>query len=511
VVVLEKPEKIPFADLDSFVSVASGLRTDEGVPLSLVFLSTSNDFVSRKLSRIGCLSIVARNLYAPDPSAVVDGLLDSLYSNVDDDVTNLPVLMSGQILKELRYSFEKNHFSASTYASHLKIALAHHFTTKGSFLALVHNPSFVRRNSQRLTWFCLDSDARSYVLSELDRKHGGADCNIKQIRDSRALFTALRVIIEERCFLSLVGNLVALAIPSYPVGRRRRHTCSSRNVVEPCLTLSDKYRKNIRALFGMFRHASLRKLVELFLLWRDRTEIELKACKNLETVGSTIQNYIIEGKGARTGDSVNDPTRKMRNLLNILNKSLIMLHILDKGLSSTLTSSLAIAIEKRLRESLVSVFDPFFGKLSMVEQNNGVSLSEVSILRYQRNYNCPASSLKVSLFSEEPRRMVAASITSFGYLEGTGTSVANGKELISDVGIVYRALNTRIVAAVDWFEMFVDAVSFDVICLPEEGNDNDILQRRFEFAVYQLIFCGLVSRSRRKDCFEKSTMTWCSV
>lgn len=74
-----------------------------------------------------------------------------------------------------------------------------------------------------------------------------------------------------------------------------------------------------------------------------------------------------------------------------------------------------------------------------------------------------------------------------------------------DISVVFHVMDTRIISLHCWFEQFTERI----LSYTDGSATSKELFQRFAFAVYQLIFCGYVVRSRRKaDAFEKSAMVW---
>jgi transposase len=66
-------------------------------------------------------------------------------------------------------------------------------------------------------------------------------------------------------------------------------------------------------------------------------------------------------------------------------------------------------------------------------------------------------------------------------------------------------MDNRIISLNDWFENFTERI----LTYTNRSATTKELFQRFAFSLYQLMYCGFIIRSRRKqDAFEKAVMVW---
>lgn len=79
-----------------------------------------------------------------------------------------------------------------------------------------------------------------------------------------------------------------------------------------------------------------------------------------------------------------------------------------------------------------------------------------------------------------------------------------------DLSVAFHIIHGRVILMNSWFEQFAKKI----LRYAEEGVTSKELLQRFAFAVYQLMYFGLIVRSRRNckddDAFEKAAMVWTS-
>jgi len=349
--------------------------------------------------------------------------------------------------------------------------------------------SFVRRHGQRIAWFGLDANARSYALSSLGR-------DAKMLSDSKSLAYALDAAVQERKFIALVSNIVHLSVDAQPVGakdERGNDTVTKTvfgvrmmNSIEPCLTLSFEYREAVRKIFVMLRRASLSDIANTIALWIREVGYNLEDRSHtsffFDPFNSSKHRDWSADKYRR------DPAERLIMFLRLLNECIILIDAIDDASED---------MDQQLREYFVSKFDRIFRRIS--SDWNMTPLSSFSALR--RNVSPGGTSFEASL-NAEPRRCVAAAITN---RSNTVTSSVAGYEL-EDAAKVFDIMDCRIIETSEWFMRFSTLVSE-----ASYSCQGIVLLQRFAFAVYQLVHCGLVVRSRRReDAFEKVAMVWCS-
>lgn len=96
------------------------------------------------------------------------------------------------------------------------------------------------------------------------------------------------------------------------------------------------------------------------------------------------------------------------------------------------------------------------------------------------------------------------SLTSPNLRNDVVVSIYNSSGVISDVKAASHILDTRVISTDEWFQKFIEEVA--------NGEVVEDLLPRFALAVYQLLFCGFVIRSRRREnTFEKAALAWATM
>jgi len=588
-IIVENPESIAHRSLDAFIGACTSLRSISCIPLNLLFLVTSDTFAKSSLSNVHSHSIDGaslRQFQSPNSKLVFDHLLQLLYGHIEGKY-NLPVLLTGSILSSIRERFELHHGSVVTAVRDIKMAMSHHFARRGSFLALMHNASFVRRHGKRLAWFCLDRQARSFMLSMIhnnntnDNEYNNnqnanhSDIEIKGLSDSRSLFTAIQATVEERSFPSLVGRLVHIASQyqnslcsptnstlatkldhetnhnshALSLSKPTTNDWGVTNTIEHCLTLSETYKNNARNIFEFLRKAPLHDIASLLFQWREEASNTIQACQSVAGTASMLCEYL--DIFSWDHEYSRNPNEKTAKLIDFINECLILVGSIHDELEKTTTDEEIVAhddddeienshdsqgqmvmrssgvIEKELRQFLVMGFETLFRKTSL--DFNRILLSTFSVFKDSISSNFGNS--RATLFEEsiraEPRRLVAEAIrqslsTSHlasgknddNYLHDPHFNHLSKEHLTRDVGIIFQAMDSRVISTIDWFESFTHNIittskSHEASNLSQKTIDT--LFKRFVFGVYQLMLCGFVARSKRRDdSFEKIAMVWCT-
>lgn len=481
-VIIENPEIMPILSTDAFIGIISSLRSHSGVPISLALLSISEDLQQNRLSLLSTHSIdgeagvQVRDFHTHGSAAMLDRLLEKFYSTIDGPF-NLPVILSPPVLRKMRASFHDNHGSVLTFVREMKMALAHHFSTEGSFLAVVQNESFMHHFGRRVAWFCVAQTPREQRIKRLLTKSSE---NV----NAKVLLETLQTAVEERSFLSLISKFVDIARRRISLIRiesdQKKKLFGVYNNSERCITMSTEYKETMKNIFESFRSVTLSDLLTLFLEWMAEVDQHINTCRSID-VNAVLCSHI--GGEYMNIDHLRGAFVGIESLRRFLTESIILIGAvieaqIDKNVGN---------IEKDFRESLVAKFEFIFRR---------IPFSSCAVFGNHRRELVP---LFDSLFAE-PRRFIASTIASPKALED------GVHEHAADVQAAFKCFNTRIISKDDWFQLFVTHFpDFE-----EKTLTNELLQR-FAFAVYELVLCGLISRSRGQDSFEKKAMVWAAL
>jgi len=350
--------------------------------------------------------------------------------------------------------------------------------TQGSFLAVVQNKSFIDEYGRRVAWFCVTQTPREQRIKRVLTK---SNANVS----AKMLLKTLYAAVEGKVLLSLVNRLVDIArrriscLQTLESAGQSKKSLGVYNKTESCITMSIEFKDTLKNILESFRSVALSDLLGIFLEWMVEVDRHLDKYRTTN-VSDVLCSHI--GGDYATDDHSKDAFKEIVNLRRFLSESIVLAGALievpiDKDI---------VYIEKDFRESLVARFETTFGE---------VPFSSCAV--FGRNQKTDLVSFSDS-FLAEPRRFIATSITSPKALEDSVHAHA------ADVQAAFKCFDTRIISKDDWFQLFVTYFpNFKTNTL-----SNELLQR-FAFAVYELVLCGLISRSgNRVDSFEKRAMVW---
>ena len=140
---MKNPERVSLITLNAFLGSLTSLRSHHGVPISIVFLSTSTHWARNQLSSLDSSSLLGesgihlREFHAPPNVHLLHDLIEYLYFEERGGGNKkkgqvLPILLPGTVLRKLRELFLDQHGSVVTTVIQMKMALAYHFTQKGT-------------------------------------------------------------------------------------------------------------------------------------------------------------------------------------------------------------------------------------------------------------------------------------------------------------------------------------------------------------------------------------------
>jgi len=255
---------------------------------------------------------------------------------------------------------------------------------------------------------------------------------------------------------------------------------------------SAAYSSTFEKIYVSIRNYPCQDLMNLLKEWIGSLEEYTTASGH-----SAIWNFIEDGYSRaneedeeRESSDVNISTE----FLSFLTKAFVMLEITLDNDRFTLSESEKELLHHSIREELVETLHRYIWSV-----NNDGEGPTVNMPNFHLGRN---SQFSLSL-SAEPRRKVASSILT----ESKGSSCVPSNNLhVQDTRIAFSILDTRVVSTEFWFHEFEAFVCHD--CEDGENLMKDILNR-FAFAVYQLMYCGYIVRSRRgPNFFEKGAMVW---
>jgi len=130
----KNPETIPLDILNQFITCISHLRCHDLVPIQLVLCSMAYD--PSRWHSLECFTgnVVVKDIHVPSSTEVLNHFLDCLSSipnEANDDDVIFPIILSKEVLLNLRGQFNDFHGSIVSFLYQMKSALAHHFARKG--------------------------------------------------------------------------------------------------------------------------------------------------------------------------------------------------------------------------------------------------------------------------------------------------------------------------------------------------------------------------------------------
>mmetsp|Transcript_28304 Transcript_28304/g.43367 ORF Transcript_28304/g.43367 Transcript_28304/m.43367 type:complete len:679 (+) Transcript_28304:356-2392(+) len=452
VVIFEISEAIPQHLLDSLIGTMSGFRSDSGVPISLLFCSRCSDLVQKKLSTIHAHSLqgeagaVVKDFEISSSSAILEKLFDNMHSKKIEG-TFLPIIFNGHTLRNIKKDFVQYHRSVSTAVLQLRIAIAHHFARRGSFLALAKDETFLRMYRFHLAWFVVDVYGRERILNKGDEvaMSCGRDKLLKTIDSSY----------DDICHQIIMNQFATT----------NRRTMTLNDDIET---------SDIEYVYSKIRDAPLSQLIDLVLSWIANVNVHCKA-NSLTFVGNHLRN----------GDIIltkNSSNLSLVKFCNVLKQLLVVITAVQDG------QVLTPEMHHDFREHIVATLHPFIWAIN-TKAKCPLSIADYFICKIERIQ-----------FSVEPRRMIASSIL----MPPEGKSKLDA--LSQDTGVLAICFETRFVSLDSLYQMFIDASN------PDADADDGVMMKRFALAAYQMIYCGFITRSRRReDSFEKVAMAWTSI
>ena len=321
---------------------------------------------------------------------------------------------------------------------------------------MANDEDFLKKYGINLAWFCADSFARTWVFGS------------NYFHNSSELLICQRQSYNDLSYRLFISNL-SVAVKKW-VLEGEDDDASNGNVTFIVLSQSQ-----LEQVYEKVRKTPLEDLVNTLVQWYMTMDnySKGKICNDLERHLCMENNDSVDGK--------------IKGVLGMLQRSVFFLEQMKdcNGKENVI---------KHLREDLVE-------KLHSMLWDNEASFESKEDLSSFTKFciEDTANSSYQSSQMTEPRRMTASSISK-------PTSLSDDQSF--EASIALNVMNSRVVSTNIWFEKFVENLSR--YSYEEEVPVEDLLQR-FTFAVYQLMYCGFVVRSIRKDdAFEKAAMVWAS-
>ncbi len=384
--------------------------------------------------------------------------------------------MLGYIFKLILYQIIINHIECVT----------------GSFFAMIHDEHYCMNNWPRLSFFCLDSTAQSKMIKlktkEFKLNSFAVFALLKESRESMKLSCLMLVLFE---IFSQHLNILSESGPiTNKINNKRQNNDAFRcnSIIESFFTHSLTYKDRIQKIYDLLRTTTTRGLLEL-----------------LSELKKEVQNFLVENKENNPLDffskqlessiEISTTDEAKNTLLKLFNESIILLDEIENN-SKSIPENFIHEFKENTTKRIMTMFQipSFIGS-----RNN--PFTRHSCLQNGMNYENDIYTKEGFLFLHaQPRRMVAASLSE----ESDPSYLIKGGG--ADACIIFGLMENRVINTSDWLEKFIIEI---VEKNPHSVCDQEKLLERFVFSVYQLIFCGIIARSRtRDDAFEKCALVW---
>lgn len=423
--------------------------------------------------------------------SIQDNLISKFFISTDER-TSLPVILEASTLHGIKASFIDNNRSVVEAAVQIKLALAHHFCQKGSFLSMAQSSTFATSEWQRIAWFCVDENARSYISSASKSDMTSSHCAL-----------SLRDMIWRKRIFALLNAWMKLSQDLLPsLGGTDSSLLVDFSLVEGRLSQSARFDDLFKSLLCDFLMKLPPKDIKRLLIdWRQEMKRHAASFVAADGAFNLVYEYIKDEGGEG---------KTWRLLGEDINSFIILFNAQEAGNDTDDNSNDALCRE--LRASLVHSLEMRYRKLK------SFNVPFPSDVVRRESEKCASSGLK-SLFPKVRRGTARALAFPPDCLPDRNVSTTH------DPTIVFQSMTSRVIDIEEWYELFVEEIKGSTDCQRdgnEGGSDDseekrikcggDILWQRFVFAVQELEMCGLVSRSRRRgrNAFEKNVMVWSS-
>ena len=336
-----------------------------------------------------------------------------------------------------------------------------------------------------MAWFCLDPDTRSDLVKTIstDKALDGLED-----MDSRSFLEELQSAAADKSFICLIAKLIGIAR-----GQKQGGTSTTTHMLEHCLMKSREYALTLRHhVFKVFREGTIIELLTLFSKWIYATRIYLKEGSQIDLTNQL--GSIVWEESSRVSLKMDkfvvDNNERIESLLQFLQESLILLNNLK--CSKEVTNEEQNDCETEFREYLVT-------KLKEIAWDTLLDWDKLSKSPFMA-FGHQATDLEMCLMyslQAEPRRWIAST------LSDVLTSTEEMAQHSLDTATAFRTFDSRVISMKDWFDSFYAKLEFD------KKDDEKTLLLRFASSVYQLMYCGFVTHStRRDDHFEKEAIVF---
>ena len=343
----------------------------------------------------------------------------------------------------------------------------------GSFLSMAQDTLFLSRYGVNLAWFCADSAARKLIFGKRNEFENSLDILMSINKSLHAL--RYRVAL---CEFADVARTRIMGVDHTNDNNNNSggHT-STFVMLRHFLGQSKEFKNFLEKLYSKVRKEPLGDLRNVFI--QSYVEVQ-RFARSTET--GDLGNYFDLRSGILDCNEVDQ-------LLAFFKVQIFNLEMLR------MESKIQPDVIRHVRETIVKDLHNMLWE-EETKKLHGDKSTALLVTFGIGNASEDKSFLASQLV--EPRHLIASSIS-------CPQTVDDDRSF--DMSVAYNAFNTRIISRNFYFEQFADKVS----SYTTEMVSKEELLQRFAFAVYQLMYCGFVVRSRRKnDSFEKGAMVFTS-
>lgn len=344
----------------------------------------------------------------------------------------------------------------------------------------MNNKSFMELYGIHSEWFCIDSKARKRMISDLNAVNGDVDTAKKLnnlAKDSCNFFNHIQDLLEERMIVELVIKLVIVVqrkLPLQPCGGSSEGDIKvGFNIIEAFLSRSDQFKLLLEKTMDFIRTTSKSELIRLVGSFIDVTDAFLSANEKRQMFVESVDR-----------ESDVSPMKQARDILSFFDQCIVLIDCVTNDMEWDLREWIAEKV------CLLLCF-----RQSQGDENSTLS----PVIHFGRK---ESTKFDRNIISVGPRREMAMALSK---------PTANGLNTLDftfDVKVAFNVFDSRLISLEEWFGRFSEQLT-QVL---KDNSNTTVKVERFAFSLYQLMFCGLVVRSRRKDnLFEKGALVWAST
>lgn len=315
-------------------------------------------------------------------------------------------------------------------------------------------------------WFCIDSKARKRMIRDIYASNGTKGSRMEQHNDignSCDFFDSIQALQGESFTMELVLKLINVvkrrikSMSLHDNGEDRRRTKPVD--IDAFLIGKEQFRSLLEKILEFVRSSSKKELIQL------------------------IGNFVaVTDDFLRTHKVSSSSMKCVEDFSYFFDQCIVLIDCADNDMEWDLREWIAEKL------CMILSFKPF----QKVDYN---PLSAVFAFGNTKSMTFDNKDINVA-----PRHELALALSK--------PIVNDTIDFTVDVKIAFNAFDSRLISLEEWFSRFSDRLSH----LEKEKSDTSEVVQRFAFSLYQLMFCGLVVRSRRRDnLFEKGALVWASI